>query len=395
MAELTARHFLTRDWIQISVRDRLIAEVSHSNDRGTSDLFVAPGFWDIQTNGRWGISFSSPDLTADQVAAIVRAQASLGTARLCPTLITAPFESFQHGLRAIAAACEADPDVAAMVTGIHLEGPYISPVDGYRGAHPYEAVREPDWDEFQRFQEASGGRVILMTLAPEHSGAIEFIRKAVDSGVTIALGHTSADGPTLRAAADAGASLSTHLGNGIASPLPRHPNPIWEQAAIDGLSASFIADGHHIDGPTLKVLVRAKTPARVVLVSDASPLAGLPPGTYGPWEVHPSGKILVAGTHYLAGSNQSLETGINMLMHATGLPFAECAASLTTQPARLLHRDAPRIEPGGPANFVLFRLDETGLGSSTAFELVRTCVDGNWTEASEATNPPASVPLWV
>jgi N-acetylglucosamine-6-phosphate deacetylase len=399
MTDFRARLYLNGRWVRVVVDGQTVARVD-SEDRtsdngqpGPADEWVAPAFWDIQLNGRWGVSFSDPTLTPGQVAEIVRAQAALGTARLCPTLITAPFESFVHGLRAIAAACESDPEVAARVAGIHLEGPYISPVDGFRGAHPYECVREPDWDEFRRFQDASGGHVVLVTLAPEHPGSVEFIEKAVGSGVTVALGHTSADGETLRAAADAGATLSTHLGNGIASPLPRHPNPIWEQAAIDGLSASFIADGHHIDPSTLKVLVRAKTPARVVLVSDASPLAGLPPGTYGPWAVHPSGKIVVAGTPYLAGSNQALEVGLNNLMAATGLSLAETFATVTSHPARLLRCPDPLLEPGRPANLVRFRLEREGAAGPPRIRLLSVCVDGTWTDAGpEPVRPHARTP---
>src|SRR5205085_3125789 len=140
---------------------------------------------DIQTNGRWGISFSDPELTVDQVVEIVRAQAELGTARLCPTLISAPRANLRHGVRTIAAACEADPAVAARVAGIHLEGPYISEVDGYRGAHPLAAVRDPSWSEFQALQDAAGGRIVLLTLAPERPGAIAFIEQVVLSGVVV------------------------------------------------------------------------------------------------------------------------------------------------------------------------------------------------------------------
>jgi N-acetylglucosamine-6-phosphate deacetylase len=385
---LHARHFATGEWVRLLIEGRTISSVSSSIENRTMPAadWVAPAFWDIQTNGRWGVSFSDPSLTPGQVAEIVRAQAALGTARLCPTLITAPFDAFCQGLAAIARACEDDPDVAARVVGIHVEGPYISSLDGYRGAHPLDAVRDPDWDEFQRFQDAAAGRIILMTLAPERPGAIDFIRRAVSSGVKIALGHTTADGNTLRAAVDAGATLSTHLGNGIASTLPRHPNPIWEQAAIDGLSASFIADGHHLDPSTLRVLVRAKTPGRTILVSDASPLAGLPPGTYGPWAVHPSGKIVVSGTPYLAGSNQALEVGLNTVLKATGLSMADAIGTVTKHPARLLGFSEPAIEVDQPANLVVFR--QVDDGSSPAIKLVRVCVDGEWTEArADAPSP--------
>jgi N-acetylglucosamine-6-phosphate deacetylase len=373
---LIARDWETSRWVEIATRDGVVASVTPIDNHapvGPDDPFVAPAFWDVQTNGRWGWSFSSPDLTVDQVVAIVRAQRELGTARLCPTLITAPIAHTLHGLRTIAAACDAEPDVDRMVVGIHLEGPYLSDLPGYRGAHPPEAMHDPDWDEFQTLQEASGSRVVLMTLAPERTGAIPFIEKAVRSGVTIALGHTAMDEPMLRAAVDAGARLSTHLGNGIAAELPRHPNPIWRQAAEDRLWASLIADGWHLDPDVLRVLVRAKGLDRVVLVSDAGWLAGLPVGTYGDWAVDPSGKIVVAGTPYLAGSNQGLEIGLRNLDRVVPCFPRPLLDTVAANPAALLNRPAPRIAPGEPANLVVVRRPAPG-----AFRLERTCVDGAW-----------------
>jgi N-acetylglucosamine-6-phosphate deacetylase len=382
--DIVARHYLTGSWVRITTQGEMIAEVSPAAGPAPvdeADEWIAPAFWDIQLNGRWGVSFSDPNLTVDQVADIVRAQAELGTARLCLTLISAPIGHLRHGLATIAAACAALPDVAARIIGIHLEGPYISPVDGYRGAHPLDAVHDPDWDEFQSLQEASGGRIVLITLAPERAGAIAFIRRAVDSGIVVALGHTAADGPTLHAAVAAGATLSTHLGNGIAAHLPRHPNPIWHQAAADRLWASLIADGHHLDPDTLRVLVRAKTPGRVILVSDASPLAGLPPGRYGAWAVDPSGKIVVADTPYLAGSNQALDVGLGHLIRDVGLTPAEALATVTSHPARLLGRAEPTLEPGQPANLVRFHL-----GAGGEFHLLATCADGQWIETLSRPN---------
>lgn len=387
MSELYGRHYRTGIDCHLVLRDDEIREVVTDtaplspDDVDDPATWIAPAFWDIQTNGRWGNSFSDPALTADQVAEIVLEQARLGTARLCPTLITASREATEHGLRTIAAACDRDPEVAAMVAGIHLEGPYISPLDGYRGAHPANCVREPDWGEFEAFQAASGGRVAIVTLAPERPGAIEFIRRAVASGVVIALGHTAADGPAIRAAVEAGATLSTHLGNGIAAELPRHPNPIWDQAACDGLSASLIADGHHVGPEVLRVLVRAKTPDRVILVSDASPLAGLPPGTYGEWAVDPSGKIVVAGTPYLAGSNRDLDVGLTNLMESAGIGLADAIASASKNPARLLNRAVPGLAPGKPANLVRFRLVDG------EFQLVETWVDGRRVEPRPRAEP--------
>ena len=149
--------------------------------------------------------------------------------------------------------------------------------------------------------------------------------------------------------------MSTHLGNGIASVLPRHPNPIWEQAALDSLLASFIADGHHLDRATLRVLARAKGPGQTILVSDASPLAGLPPGVYGEWAVDPSGKIVVAGTPYLAGSNQGLETGLRNLLAATGwtLEQSDRLPSRPTPPGCSAGR-CPASAAGEPATWSSF-----------------------------------------
>jgi N-acetylglucosamine-6-phosphate deacetylase len=385
--QVTARHFESGDWVRIAIEEGRISGISGidspSNPSGEED-WVAPAFWDIQLNGRWGLSFSSAEMGVEQVAKVVLAQRPLGTARLCPTLITAPLEQMRHGVRTIAAACEQDAELRGMVLGIHLEGPFLSPREGYRGAHPAEAIRAPDWSLFQELQEESGGRIVLLTLAPETPGAMELIERATGAGVTVALGHTAADRATIRRALQAGASLSTHLGNGIAAELARHPNPIWTQAAEDRLMASLIADGHHLDLDTLRVLARAKGPGRLILVSDASPLAGLPEGVYGAWAVDPSGKVVVAGTPYLAGSNQPLETGIRNLRAATSWSLAETLAAVTRNPARLLRLPGPIIEVGAPANLVIFRNGPGG------FELRKTCVHGTWHEPVAHDRPRGS-----
>lgn len=355
---ITARHYATGAWVQVRMDGPAIAaveEISAPREASVNDRWVAPAFWDIQTNGRRGVSFADQKLTVEQAAGIVRDQAALGTARLCPTLFTSPAAATEHSLRVLAEVCEQDAEAAAMVLGLHLEGPYICPDEGYRGAHPLAAIRDPDWDEFQRWQELCSGRIVLMTLAPERPGALDFIRAACRSGVVVAVGHTNADAETLRAAADAGATLSTHLGNGIAAMLPRHPNPIFAQAADDRLMASLIADGEHLDADTLRVLVRAKTPERIVLVSDASPLAGCGPGRYGEWEITPEGRIVVAGTPYLAGANRDLVEGISRILQTGDVSLAQAIAMVTSNPARLLGRKPALIAPGEPACLVVLQ----------------------------------------
>ena len=357
-----------------SLRDELIEGVRPALGAvgvDPGDLWVAPAFWDIQLNGRGGHSFSSPELTVEQTVAIVRDQGALGTAGCArhssPRISTTCCMAFAP-LRLPASSFRT---LLARVLGVHVEGPFLSELDGYRGAHPAAAIRDPSWPLFEEFQQAARGRISIVTLAPERNGAIDFIRRATESGIVVALGHTAASGSVIRDAVAAGARLSTHLGNGIASVLPRHPNPIWEQAAIEGLFASFIADGHHLDRATLRVLARAKGPDQTILVSDASSLAGLEPGRYGEWEIEQSGRIVVAGTPYLAGSNDGLETGIRTLLTATGWSLADCVQTVTANPARLLGRPAPSLKEGEPANLVLFRHSRGDL-----FQLAGAWIDG-------------------
>jgi len=378
--DLTARDYRSGEWDRLVLEEGRIAcveKVDVAPGAPEEEAWVAPAFWDIQTNGRWGHSFSSADLTVEQVVEVVLAHRALGTARICPTLITASLAQFRHGVATIAAACDRNPEVAAMVLGIHLEGPFISERDGYRGAHPLEAIRDPDWSIVERLQVDSGGRIVLITLAPERPGALDLIARARASGIVVAIGHTAADGQTLRRAVKAGATLSTHLGNGIAASLPRHPNAIWQMAAEDRLMASLIADGHHLDGDTLRVLARAKGPDRLILVSDASPLAGLSPGTYGDWAVDPSGRIVVAGTPFLAGSNQSLGVAIRNLVSATSWDLDRVIDAVTANPAKLLGRTPPEVRTGAPADLVVFRRGPDG------FSLHNTCVGGTWHQPME------------
>ncbi len=333
---------------------RELVEIQRLEDGEAADLpWVVPGLWDLQVNGCRGISFSNEGLTVGQVRAVCEFVRRDGVSRFCPTLITASPEAMRHGVATIAAACEGDELVRRMVLGIHLEGPAISEVDGYRGAHPREWVRDLEWSELEAVQAASGGRVVLLTLAPERAGSIALIERATAAGIVVALGHTAADGATIAAAVEAGARLSTHLGNGIASPLPRHPNPIFTQAAEDRLLASLIADGRHLGIDVLRVLARAKGVERVILVSDVSPLAGSVPGVYEDWEVTSDGAVVVAGTGYLAGASRPLVEGIGRLAEATGWTIPQCVAAATWNPAQLLGAAPPALASSEDAEWIL------------------------------------------
>jgi len=293
-----------------------------------------PGLFDLQVNGFGGVDFNSPLTTSDDLHRAIEQLRARGVTRFLPTLVTSPFESFAQCARTLIQTRH-----PAMV-GIHMEGPYISPEDGPRGAHPRVCVVGASLDDFQRRQEAAAGRIKLVTLAPEVCGAIQLIEHLVLRGIRVAIGHTAATPEQISDAVKAGATLSTHLGNGCANQLPRHPNVIWEQLAADELLASLIVDGHHLPPATVKAMVRAKTPERTLLVSDAVSVAGCAPGTYevsgDTVALSETGRVSQPGKPWLAGSSASLDQCLANAAKFTGLPIKEVLPMASTQPARYL-----------------------------------------------------------
>lgn len=334
---------------------------------GGPDAWLAPGFWDLQVNGFAGCDFNAGAWgtpASDDLEPLYGRLAASGTALFCPTITTQSGDAMAGALRRLARAMDGSPGLARRMPAIHLEGPWISPEDGPRGAHPAEHVRPPDWDEFLRLQDACGGRIRLVTLAPETPGALRHIERLAAEGITVAIGHTGAPPETIRDAVRAGASVSTHLGNGAHATLPRHPNYIWEQLATDELTATFIADGHHLPPPVLRAMARAKGAGQMALVSDAIALGGLAAGKYGGgrYEVLESGKVVLAGTPYLSGAGHLLDTCVANAARWTGLAMGRVVECVTRIPARLLRAEARkgRMQPGFDADFTLFRLPTSG-----------------------------------
>ena len=234
-----------------------VAERNARHDFGGPSQFVCRGFFDPQVNGFGGVDFNGRRLTVEALHQAATALASTGVIRFLPTLITASRERMTENLSILSDAFERDPLFRWMALGIHLEGPYISPEDGPRGAHPREHVRPPSWEEIEKFQKVSQGRLRLITVAPEIEGAIPFIEKAVRNRMAIGIGHTNAPEEILEDAYKAGARISCHLGNGAHATLPRHRNPIQKQLSMDGLMASIIVDGIHLPDYVVKNFVRA------------------------------------------------------------------------------------------------------------------------------------------
>jgi N-acetylglucosamine-6-phosphate deacetylase len=335
---------------------------------GGTDVWISPGWIDLQFNGYGGYDFNRASWTTGDSSdeaphKIVELAARGGTALLCPTIVTNSREGVIESLQFLARTVESDKTLAAALPAFHVEGPYISSEEGLRGAHPLEHTRDPDWDEFQAFQDAAGGRIKILTLAPERAGCTEFIERVTESGVAVSIGHSGATPENIRDAIKAGARLSTHLGNGSQNMIQRHRNYFFEQLAADEMTACIIADGHHLPPELVKIITRVKPAEKLILVSDAVALGGKPPGIYddGRHEVLPSGKVVLAGTPYLAGAGHLLDTcaanylrWTNSGMHCLSMVIAQNPAGVLGLP------NTGTTAISKDADLTLFRETKTG-----------------------------------
>jgi N-acetylglucosamine-6-phosphate deacetylase len=357
--------------------DRAITAVDHLIQPLDGAPFLAPGFIDLQVNGFAGVDYNSPSSTREDIARSIRAQFAYGVTRLLPTVITGSPEQITAALRNLAAAKESIPEGPAM-EAFHLEGPYISPHDGPRGAHPLPSVRPPSLDEFHRFQDAARGNIRLVTLSPEWPEAPQFIECIVREGVVASIGHTRASSAQIADAINAGATLSTHLGNAADPLLPKTGNCLWDQLADDRLAASFIVDGFHLPSPFLNVALRAKGLERSILVTDAVMPAACPPGAYRlgelDVELHADGSVRLAGETRLAGSALTMDRAIANVMRTAALSLRDAVTLATRNPARIGRIPSRQrgLNPGDRADLVLFRLD----ASTGRLKILETYLSG-------------------
>ncbi len=356
---VVGRSIFTGRPVSVEIEGSRIREVREGPDEHGLPS-IAPAFIDLQVNGYRGLDYSSPSFSLEEVEQIIRYLAASGTARHLPTIITSPQETIVRNLAILAKGARDSDLVGRAIPGYHIEGPFISPEDGPRGAHSRQHVRNPDFDEFRAWQEAAEGRVKIVTVAPELPGALGFIERVADSGVLVAIGHTAAAPETVRDAIRAGARLSTHLGNGSHATIPRLKNYIWEQLAADELSAGMISDGFHLPAAVVKSIARGKGLDRLFLVSDVSVHGGQQPGIYR-WgdiacEVFEDGHLGLHGhPGFLAGAGHLLDRDVVFFAKAAGVELAQAVRLCTESPARLLGiavRPFPSI--GETADITLF-----------------------------------------
>lgn len=295
------------------------------------------GLFDFQVNGFGGIDFQRDDLTAAEFTHAVAALRRHGTSGIFATLITDEIDALCRRFAALEKLCATVPSAGSAILGYHLEGPWLSPAPGYRGAHPAGPMRAPTFADYERLQAAAQGRLRLITLAPEWPGSAEFIAAVTQQGVHVSLGHTNASEAEIDAAIRAGARFCTHLGNGCPLELPRHDNIVQRLLARDELTACFIPDGIHLPKGVLKNFVRAKPTGRVLFTTDAMAGAGAPPGRYtiGPHliTVGADGVARQPGEKNFAGSTLTPDVGVRHIAEWLNLTPEAARNIWSTAPA--------------------------------------------------------------
>ncbi len=371
--------YLDNHPVSISIKDGIIENIERINPQESdlSTVYIAPGFIDNQVNGYAGISFSfgGGDLTVDGVEKATKALWRDGITSYLPTLTTNSHELLVKNLGVLANAMDA-PQIRGSIPGFHLEGPYLSPVDGCRGAQPLKWIRKPDWNEFQQYIKAADDHILQVTVAPEIDGAMDFIRYCSRENIVVALGHHNASAEQVREAADLGASLATHLGNGCANSINRHANPLWPQLAEDRITATIICDGFHLRPEEIKTFYKAKGIENTIIVSDVTSYASLPPGEYTgangeTIELTPEGMLQYPAQKVLYGSASPITRGVGHIMEVTGCTLADAVRMASSNVARVNHLDDRGvIEPGKRADIVLLTIDNYKI------KIVKTIVAG-------------------
>lgn len=330
--------------------------------------YLAPGFIDLQVNGFAGVDYNEPSISSEEMAASLRSMFSTGVTRCYPTIITGSEERITAAVSNInrirSELLRSQKPEGHAIAGLHIEGPHLSPEDGPRGAHPLEHIRPPNVEEFERWQAAADGLIKLVTISPEWDGAPDYIRHVVRQGVVASIGHTKATGQQIARAVDAGATMSTHIGNASHAVLPKTQNYIWSQLATDRLSASFIVDGIHLPGDFVHAGIRAKGVERSVLVTDAVMPAMCTPGFYRlgqvETELKSDGRVVLRGGERLAGSALTMDNAIGNAVRLGNVSLRDAVAMATVNAARI-GRVAGRqrgLTPGDKGDVVLFDWDD-------------------------------------
>ncbi|MBE2204800.1 MAG: N-acetylglucosamine-6-phosphate deacetylase [Chthoniobacterales bacterium] len=312
---------------------------------------MSKSLFDIQMNGFAGVDFQQEDLTVEEMRRAVAALERHETHRIFLTLVTDGVEALEGKFRNMERIRAADRWVADAICGYHLEGPWISPEKGYCGAHDPALMGNPSWSDYERLQAAAGGHIRLVTLAPELPGAIPVIKRIVESGCAVSLGHTNATDAEIDAAIGAGAKFCTHLGNGVPGEMHRHNNVVQRLLARDNLIAFFIPDGIHLPPGVLKNYFRAKPEGQRLFTTDCMSAAGAPAGRYKlgrrEMDVGEDRIVRLPGELTFSGSALTPDDGVRNIAQWLGIGPQEARRLFSTAVAGCFGITLPTLPSGG------------------------------------------------
>ena len=361
--ETSGHHFATGQPLRVTCADGVITALRPA-PAAPAGVWLAPTLLDLQINGYGGVDFQRDDhLTEGPLLTAARRLRRAGCGRFFFTLITDEWPRLMARVRVAKALRETCPELRAALAGWHIEGPFLSPEPGFKGAHNPALMRDATPADLHELRAATGLDPVLLTLAPERHGSLEAIRLATSLGFIVSLGHTNASAETLRAAVRAGARGFTHLGNGLPQQLDRHDNLLWRVFDTPGLLVSLIPDTHHVSPLLFRHVHRALPAERIYYTTDAMSAAGAPPGRYtiGAIELEVGADQIVRppGQPNFAGSALKPMDAITRAAQMLGQTWREVWPHFSQRPAELMGL-RNEIAVGQPADFSVLEADASG-----------------------------------
>ncbi len=348
-----ARHYRTGEVVAVELEPPFYRRIVPVRRDPRHLPWIAPGLVDIQVNGFGGVDLNGPPIDREEWRRLCRSLLTHGCTHFLATVITRPADSYRELLPALGELWAEEP---ANCVGFHLEGPFLRPEEGYVGVHDPQWMPPADPEWLSWAQKACGGGCRMITTAPEASErGLDLVRAAVQGGVRVAIGHSAAMGAALERAIEAGASLWTHLGNGLPHLLPKWENPLVHALGSKLPYASVIPDGIHLPPHAFRAVARALGD-RLILITDAIAAAGMGAGSYRlgdrQVDVDEAGRAVDRASGRLAGSTLSPFAGVFRAAACLDRPWAECWEAFSVRPARWLSL-RHGLEEGAEASFCL------------------------------------------
>jgi N-acetylglucosamine-6-phosphate deacetylase len=362
--EAVGRDPWTGELLRVSWSGGVIDEVGRARDEGDGSSWLVPALFDLQVNGYGGVDYQASQVEEAALVESVKGLARAGCGGMMLTLITDHWDAMLHKLAHLVRLRRNNPVLQRHIRGWHLEGPFLSAEDGFRGAHRGECMRDPKLSDLTELAEIAGQDLVLLTVAPERDGALGFIREAVARGMKVSLGHSAASAKVLQQAVSAGAGGITHLGNGCPQMWPRHDNWFWSVADSQGLAVGLIPDQIHLPPSVFRTMHRALLGRnQIYYTTDAMAAAGAGPGRYSlagvELEVGEDQVVRQPGCPNFAGSALTPLDGVIRACAMLREPWHQVWGRFSRVPAEFLGMGVD-IEPGLPACFCVVTASPEG-----------------------------------